>query len=115
MSTKQSTKSFSVKLGDDSKILIVLYYHIDLQSKGVNVEKQSYMRQVTESNSSNCNFRNALIVPIIGLFLRFRFFYLTNHESHAAFHLSDPPFVNSIYMCSRNEITKIGIYYSKRE
>ena len=37
------------------------------------VKEQSNTSQVTESDSSNCNFRNKLIVPIIGLFHESRF------------------------------------------
>ena len=37
------------------------------------VKEQSNTSQVTESDSSNCNFRNTLIVPIIGLFHESRF------------------------------------------
>ena len=55
------------------------------------VEEQSNASQVTESDSSNCDFWDALIDLVIGLLHGICFFYPTNIESLAAFCLSGRP------------------------
>ena len=99
---------FSVKLSDNTKILIVLY-----TSKG-QVEEQSNTSQITELDSSNCNFRDALIAPLIGLFHVIPFFVKQTVGLLLPFvYQVDRYFLNPIDMSSTNEITKTGIYIQK--
>ena len=49
------------------------------------IEKQSNTSYVIESNSSNCNFREALVVLAISLLNGIRFSYRTKHQFFAAF------------------------------
>ena len=78
-----------MKLSDNLKILTVLYYHN--RSTIQETEQQSNTTQVIESDLSNCNFRDALIARVIGLFHGIHLFYPTNLESLAAFRLSGRP------------------------
>ena len=75
MSTNSSTKSFFREsqwwLKNSSSCYTTT---IDPQSKGMKVEEESNISQAIESNSSNCNFRDALIAAVIGLFHGIRFF-----------------------------------------
>ena len=77
------------------------------------VEEESNISQAIESNSSNCNFRDAVIAAVIGLFHGIRFFYPTNHESPAAFRLPGQPFVNSVYMCGTNKKSRTVYIFKK--
>ena len=65
-----------------------------------------------QSDSSNCNFWEELIVPEIGLFHGIRSFYPRNPESYAAFRLSGRHVLRKL-LCSKIEISKAGIYIQK--
>ena len=70
--------------------------------------------KVIESDSSDCNFRDALIAPVIGFFHGIHFFTQQTVSLLLPFvYQIDPYFVNSIDICSSNEITKTGIYNQK--
>ena len=68
------------------KITTVLYYHHRFTIHRDKIEQQSNTSSVIESNSSNCNFWEALIALAIGL-LKYgiRFSYATNREFLAIF------------------------------
>ena len=77
MSTNLSTilSLFSAKLSDNSKILIMLYYHNRSTFQREKVKEQSRTSQIIESDSGNCNFLgythcpSNMFVPWNSLFL----------------------------------------------
>ena len=103
-----------MKFSDNSKILIVLYYRHRSTIKKDKL-KNSNASQVIESDSSSCNFRDALIAPVKGLFHGIHFFAQQTVSILLPFvYQVDPYFVKSIDMCSTNEKTKTGIYIQKK-
>ena len=71
--------------------------------------------KIIELDSSDCNFRDALIAPVIGFFHGICFFTQQTVSLLLPFvYQIDPYYVNSIDICSSNEITKTGIYNQKR-
>ena len=90
-------------------------YATTIHSPKGQAEEQSNISQVNESDSSNWNFRDALIVPVKGLFHGIRFF---TQETVSLLlpivYQVDPYFVNSIDMCSTNGITKTGLHIQKK-
>ena len=66
--------------------------------------------------SNNCNLRDALIAPVIGLFHWIPFFTQETVSLLLPFvYQVDPYFVNSIDMCSMDEITKIYVFKKSTE
>ena len=111
ISLNRPTKSFflssSVIIKNSYRVILTQQIHNPKRS----VKEQSNTTQVTESDSSNCNFRDTLIVPVRGLFHGIHFFYLSNREYLAACRLNlaafrFPYFVDSADVCNTNEIMK---------
>ena len=77
----------SVKLSDNSKIVTVLCYH-NRSTTQRQTEQRSNTNQVFHSNSRNCNFGEALIAFVIGLFYVIHIFHPRNRESLVGFLIS---------------------------
>ena len=89
MATKRSTKSSFCEFKKSYRVILP---HIStIEKDKLKDTSHSNASQVIESDSNNCNFRDALIAPVIGLFHGIPFFYPTNRESLAAFRLSGGP------------------------
>ena len=113
MSTKRSTKSSFCEFKNSYCVILP---HISTIGKDkLKNTSHSNTSQVTESDSNNCNFRDALIAPVIGLFHGIPFFTQQTVSLWLPFvYQVDPYFVNSIDMCNTNEIIKTGIYIQKK-
>ena len=105
---------FSVKLNDNSKILIVLYYH----------DRSTSQRGKTKNRETKVKSLSWIqVIVIFGMhslpstrFIPWNLFFLTRQTLSlllSFIHQADPYFVNSVDMCSTNEITKTGVYIQK--
>ena len=113
MATKRSTKSSFCEFKKSYRVILP---HIStIEKDKLKDTSHSNASQVIESDSNNCNFRDALIAPVIGLFHGIRFFIQQSVSLLLPFvYQVDSYFLNSIDMCNANEITKTGYIYSKR-
>ena len=97
--------------GTVKKKLVLILPQYTHNPKGWNKQQRS-KSQVIQSDSSNCNFREAAIAPEIGLFHGIRLFYPRNPESYAPFLLSGRPILCELD-CYVVRMTKADIYIPK--